>query len=518
MNRPALMAALMVLAVLGGAWLRLAHLGARPIHHDEAVQAVKLGELLESGRYVYDPREYHGPALNYLSLPIVRLAGARRLVDVTETQLRLLPALCGIGLVALIWLLRDGLGRAGALWAAALTAVSPALVYYSRDYIAEMLLVLFSFGAIVGGWRYLHGGTRGRFGWLVLAGASVGMMHASKETFVIALFAMAVAAALALALSNQGFRAPLARSLPALGAALAIGAVVSVLLFSSFLSNARGPLDSVATYAVYLGRASGRQDASWHVHPWWYYLGVLLWQGGAAWTQAPVLALALVGCVAAAARRGLGEADASLVRFLGIYALVLLVIYSVLPYKTPWCVLGALQAMLLLGGVGAGVVLRAVRGRAVVVGLLLVVLVWMACQAWRASLVAYADTANPYAYVQTTDDVPALARRLEQVAGPALPIQVICPGNDYWPLPWYLRGRAHVGWLAEVPEGPLAPVLVVKPEAEAALAGKLFAPSAAGGRLYVPLDGPHGGRDWLLRPNVPLRVYVRLDVWEERAN
>ncbi len=520
MNRAASLAALMVLATLAGAWLRLADLGVRPMHHDEAVQAIKLGALLEGRGYVYDPAEYHGPALNYLSLPVVRLSGARTLAAASEADLRLLPALCGVALVAMVWLLREGLGRTGTLCAAALTAVSPALVYYGRDYIAETPLVLFSFGAIVCGWRYLRGTSKRRAGWLVAAGVCVGMMHASKETFVIALFAMGVAAAVTLVWSGREARAEAVRRLPtpglAAGAVLLPAVLVSVLFFSSFLGNLHGVLDSFATYASYLGRAAGRQDAAWHLHPWWYYAGVLLWPGGPFWTQAPALALAAVGFAAGAARRVPSGADAGLVRFLGIYALVMLAVYSALPYKTPWCLLGALQAMLLPAGVGAAVLLGAARGRAgraLVAGLLLLVLGFTAYQAWLASFSDCADPANPYAYAQTTPDVPALARRLEELTGGRLPVQVICPGNDYWPLPWYLRGFGRTGWLTHVPDGPLAPVLIVKPEVEPALADRLF---AAGGRLYVALPGPGGG-DWSLRPNVPLRVYVRLDVWEARA-
>ena len=96
-----------MLAIVGGAAaLRLPRLDNRPMHCDEAVHAVKFGRLLERGEYVFDPREYHGPSLNYLTLPIAWLARAHTLAQVTEVQLRLLPAVFGIALVGLVWLLR----------------------------------------------------------------------------------------------------------------------------------------------------------------------------------------------------------------------------------------------------------------------------------------------------------------------------------------------------------------------------------------------------------------------------
>jgi len=57
-------------------------------------------------------------------------------------------------LVLLLLLLIDGLGTAAAVYAAVLTAISAAMVFYSRYYIQEMLLVCFTFGAIVSGYRY----------------------------------------------------------------------------------------------------------------------------------------------------------------------------------------------------------------------------------------------------------------------------------------------------------------------------------------------------------------------------
>ena len=46
--------AVVALALAAGLWLRLARLDARPMHHDEANQAVKFGALLETGEYRYD--------------------------------------------------------------------------------------------------------------------------------------------------------------------------------------------------------------------------------------------------------------------------------------------------------------------------------------------------------------------------------------------------------------------------------------------------------------------------------
>ena len=166
------------------------------MHNDEAVNGIKFGQLWEHGGYKYDPNEHHGPSLYYATLALSRLTGAPKDFDqFTESRLRFTTVLFGVGLILLLPLVADGLGRNATLWAALFTAVSPAMVFYSRYYIHEVLLVFFTFLALAAGWRYWRSR---KIGWALLAGAGVGLMHATKETFVITL----VAAALALGLNQ----------------------------------------------------------------------------------------------------------------------------------------------------------------------------------------------------------------------------------------------------------------------------------------------------------------------------
>jgi uncharacterized protein (TIGR03663 family) len=164
-------------AVLLAAALRFPGLALRPMHADEAVHADKLGTLLEGGGYVYDPSEYHGPTLYYLTLPSAWLRGASRYVEVDEVILRAVPAALGVALVAAHLGARAFLGVPGAAVAAMLAALSPAMVFYSRYYIHETPLVFFTFGALLGGCGYLR-----KRATALQTGACVGLMHATKET------------------------------------------------------------------------------------------------------------------------------------------------------------------------------------------------------------------------------------------------------------------------------------------------------------------------------------------------
>ena len=69
-------------------WLRGHDLARRPMHADEANQAVKTGELLDAGRYVYDPRDHHGPTLYYAAVFTARLRGETSLATLSETTVR----------------------------------------------------------------------------------------------------------------------------------------------------------------------------------------------------------------------------------------------------------------------------------------------------------------------------------------------------------------------------------------------------------------------------------------------
>jgi len=185
MNRWSALAGL--LAVAGALALRVPNLSNRPLHNDEAVNAVKAAELWQHGRYVYDPDEYHGPALHYVTAAFLWLSRAPDADHINDATLRYAPVAFGVGLILLLLLFADGLSRHALAWAALFIAVSPAMVFYSRYFIHEMSLVFYTALTFGAGWRYIQ--TR-RPVWAVLAGAGVGLMFATKETFVITLGAM----------------------------------------------------------------------------------------------------------------------------------------------------------------------------------------------------------------------------------------------------------------------------------------------------------------------------------------
>ena len=502
--------------------LRLPRLRQRPMHGDEAVHADKFGELLEEGVYEYDPNEYHGPTLNYLTLIPARLSSAEKLTEVSEFTLRVVPVFFGVSLVLLVLLIGRGLGSGAAVIAAVLTAISPAMVFYSRYYIQEMLLVSFTFGVIVFGYRYTQSR---KIAWAVLAGMCIGLMHATKETCIIAYGSMFLAVLVMLLMQRPKDSIVNAikwiKSLHFL-AFLAAGAVTSALFYSSFFSNPRGILDSVLTYTTYFDRAGNN---TLHIHPWYYYIKMLLYSryfDGPRWSEALIVLLALVGFAAAVTKKGISSANIHLIRFIGIYTLILTVVYSLIPYKTPWCMLSFLHGMILLAGVGAVVLVKLLPNvvpRLIILLLIFESSVFLTWQAYQSNYVYYSDSRNPYVYAHPTDEVFTVVKRIEEMArvhpdGYKMHIQVICPGKDYWPLPWYLRRYENLDWWESVDNsGASAPLIICSPEVEAALTNKLYALTPFEERqMYMFLfDEPY--YMWL-RPKVKLLGFVRKDLYD----
>ena len=181
--------AIFLLLILFALLLRLPNVAQRPLHGDEAVHAVKFGTLLEHHTYRYDPFEYHGPTLNYFTLIPAWLSNEKSFAEIDERTLRWIPLFFGVLLVAFLGVLREGFTPRGAYLAMFFTAASPMMVFYSRYYIQEMLFVTFVSGLIIFGYRWL---AAGKSAWGIATALSAGLMMATKETWVIPVFGMAV--------------------------------------------------------------------------------------------------------------------------------------------------------------------------------------------------------------------------------------------------------------------------------------------------------------------------------------
>lgn len=465
-----------LLLTLAGA-LRLPRLGLRPLHHDEGTNVIFLLRLLREGGYDYDPSNYHGPLLYLLSAVPMLLFGA------STEMLRAAPAVLGTLMAGLPWCLRREIGRFGAVAAGVLLATSPSLVYYSRDNIHEIYLVFLTLLLVTG---VVRGLGSSQTGWAILAGAAAGGLLATKETAWLTLVALLAGL---VGSRRGGLPAPRRAALAAF--ALTTGALALALYSDLFTEpgGLRRPIEALLLW----GRRGLHGDG--HFKPWWYFPGILVRD------EPAILLTALAGAVMAVRRRD------RFAGFLAAWGAVIMVLYSCIPYKTPWLVLNLVLPLALLGGRAFGVGPdrarpsgAAVPGRRLAAAgiLLAAAAVVSARRAFDLAFVRYDDDrASALVYVQTRRDALRLVARIEDFArrhplGRSLPIQILSP--DYLPLNWYLRDFTDVGYFGSANEDPGGPVVIARAD--------------SADRVASFLGVGYARESYALRPGVDLCLFL----------
>ncbi len=523
-NEKILCAVLFAIAVLFAVWLRFDQLGIKPFHHDEGVNSYFLLNLARSGDYRYNLENYHGPSLYYFALVAMKVFGQN------DFALRFTPALFGVLTVLLLWPLRRHLGIIGTPAAAFFMALSPGLVYYSRDFIHEMSFGCFLLGLVVGAWRYAESR---QFRWLLLAAVSLALMVATKETVIINLTVLLIALVCAAVwdavrkLSHDRMLTPgnLVRALKRDTAAIlptpvhAIATVIIVgfihiFFYSSIFNHWQGPLDFFRSI-LYWTKERSSQD---HVHPVYFYLGILIK------LELPLVIGALLGGVIVLLK------GTRFWLFLAASTLGTTLAYSIIPYKTPWLMVSFLVLMAVMCGYAVEQIYRLFAGDS----MMSLKLLWGAAiatflvasgqMAWRVNFEKHDDNNNGsgyfpelgkrlnfkpyvdgqygYVYAQTDRDflflVEAIKNRAEKLpTGKHTGIYVASP--DYWPLPWYLRDYDQAGFTGSLPPGE--PMKIMQPI--------IVARESQRAELDALPDFRAATQPFKLRPGVELLLYTR---------
>jgi uncharacterized protein (TIGR03663 family) len=524
MSKPAF-CGLFLASVILAVSFRLVRMDSRPMHHDEANQALKFSALLETGEYRYDRNDHHGPTLYYLTLPFARARGQKMLSALDETTLRIVPALCGVGLILLLGLFADGLGRKAIIFSSLFAALSPSLTYYSRYYIQESLFVLFSVAVLISLGRYA---LKPGLSWALATGACAGLAYATKETAILVFAAAGIALVLARIWTRSTspdaglfFERP-GKRIAHILAAFAIGVIIAVTLYSSFYRYPQGAMESFTALGDYAVRGI---DAGIHAHPWFFYLRILAFSSsaGVVWSEGLILILALIAVIAAFSRAPVSgklrrfdpAGNQFWLRYILSYTVLLTLSFSVIRYKTPWNLLTFHAGFIILAGSGTAALLhwfRSSLGRAVIILAILAGCVHLGVQNWRANFLYPADPRNPYVYAQTGPDFLRLSRRIHDLAaihpdGDNMLVKVVAGPYEQWPLPWYLRDLKRVGyWTAPDSAGKLTamPVIIASQQNMESLAKIL------GESCQVEFYG--------LRPDVLLAVFIDRPLWERYIN
>lgn len=444
------------------------------MHTDEAINGYITGELLAGEKYHYDPQDRHGPVLYLLAKPIAQLCGAKDFAGLSESELRLTPVIIGSAMILLFGAAVEMFGFITCLVAALLFAFAPLPVYYSRYFIHETLFVAATFGLILAGWRALKTNSS----WFaVLTGLCAALMLANKETAVIHFFALAGAAIAGwLAGSRKYFPAP-----KIVWLSFSTFVVATILLFTWGGQNWAALGDLVHAVSRFTARAGGEG----HEKSFGYYFEVL----------DPLFIFMLVaaagGFTAICDAVG-GTRKSSLP--LVIYGLLTFLIYSAIPYKTPWLALNLWLPLALLCGLGVEALwlqFNKDAGRWIIGVGFAALLLSTGQQTKTFVFDKPVDEKNPYAYAHTTEDILRLAPRLEELAqiNHLAQPRIAVVAADVWPLPWYLRKFPNVGfWQPGQETGP-ADFFITTTEVPEKLGQQLksFHPEYFGVRLNVLL-------------------------------
>jgi uncharacterized protein (TIGR03663 family) len=498
--------------LLLAAVLRFYDLSLVPLHHDEGVNGSFLTAMFRGGVYHYDPANYHGPTLYYFALIISTLnAFVFGKAGLSTLAIRSVPAIFGTATVWLVLRLRRYLGDYGALAAALLVAFSPGMVYFSRYFIHEMLLVFFTLGPVVAVLEYYE---TARPWYLMLASVSAALMFATKETAVFSAIVLVLAWILATVYQRltgnwkrkyEGIRAAkegapssepfLVRAgggdklMFLLAGAGGLFAAVYCSLYSSFGGNfPKGIYDSFATFSYWATTSSSN-----HTHD---ALTCLRWLGKEEW---PALCLGALGWVFAICR---GRNRFAL--FSGLWAIGITAAYSLIPYKTPWLNLNIILPLVLIAGYGAEEVFalaqRSSNRRARVIWLLPVVVVLIVPLFYTVDLnfFRYDDDSIPYVYAHTRRGFLDLIKQVEEIStrnGTGTDTGITVASPNHWPMPWYLRDYKKAGyWGKVVPTQE--PIVIGQSDQETELRNTLG-------------DGYQRVGFYDLRPGVVLVLYAR---------
>ena len=448
--------------------LRLLWLGMKPPHFDEGVNGWFIDQMTKLGYFQYDPGNYHGPFHFYVLHLAQTLFG--RSVTVMRLPLVLINTLN-------VWLLlqyRRFVPWRVCLFAAMAFAVSPGMLFYSRYAIHEAWLV---FGMGLAVWGAAEMWTRGTARGLWAAAMGVTLMLLNKETHLIHLAAFGLAAGTLALLELKSPSEESADGLPLCPAAQrwhwqTLGDVLAVSLLLLIFFYSGGFLDPAPwkqlvknfflAFAVWSNTGVHGTD---HVKDWYYWIQLMIryewpvliglaWSVRAPWT-------------------GMNR----LTRYLAIYGCGTLVAYSIVPYKTPWCIISVIWPFFFLFGSAVDSGMRFLEKQRIpsvaawLPGLALLGLSLAA--AWQLNyrhptepgekniaLPGIANSVLPpklhnflslpsYVYVQTTNDYFKLTDPLEKLIAmdpSALHMQGNILLSSYHPLPWTLGEFTSIGY------------------------------------------------------------------------
>lgn len=428
------------------AYFRLSELGIKPPHFDEGINGHFVLTLWRDGFYTYDPSNFHGPLYFYL-LHLSEVIFGRGV-----ESFRIMNAFLAVGLVAFLFQFRRFVGGA-AVWAAAMIAISPAFTFYGRYAIHETLFVLGQVAFVYGRLMWMQRPSRESIYYMT---AGLVVLLATKETFFIFVGTWFIAELVVYFAERLQvtIRRRWAKGRPTqldsseslqpwsrlselspmemnglvraawVSTSLAVLAILA--LFTGFFENPKGAGDFIRAFDFW---SKTGNDGNGHGKEMSYWIRTL-------WRYEWLMCIGLVVSAFSALPFQWGNRAQRILLLTGFGSFLA---YSIIHYKTPWLLLSFWSLFFFMIPR-----LRSGSGRGAILQLAMLVLLVVSFshdtrQAWSLNFHRYADSSEPYVYVQTTSDytkvMEALNRKIK-ITPDAKNSVILIMVQDPWPLPY----------------------------------------------------------------------------------
>lgn len=487
------------------ALFRFWDLELRPFHPDEGVNTHFLLQLYNNNYYHYNPANYHGPFLYYIGLIPFYIFG------ISDFSFRLMPVLFGIMSVALLYPLRRRLGLIGLITVGLMIAISPANSYFARDTIHETYLIFFTLATVVSFFQY-SATMKSRY--IYFGATSLAFTITVKETYIITFAIFAISLIIAYFcewidgyfLKNKEvitgnpkyskaifttFVSDCREKKYAIGISVGVFLLINFLFYSSFFTYYDGVKGILSTLKIWT--ETGIESGGGHAKPFIYYFTLIYKY------ELPMLVLGVCGFYYAFRYRGKFDV------FAASWAIFVYLIYSFIPYKTPWLVVNILLPLSILTGIFIKGIFENVKKRwhYIAFFLIYVPVFGIFCyQSIMLNFFNFDDERCELIYVQTKRDIYNLLDTIEMVSestGKDVTINVLA--ESYWPLPWYLREYKNVHFWGKMIGNPSAPVILVDQKGD--------------GALTEDLKGGYVKKLYVLRPGNVIIAYIQKSLYND---
>lgn len=408
--------------------MRFIMLGVKPPHHDEGINGWFADQMTFHGFYRYDPTNYHGPLHFYIVFLFQTLFGRDNFI------LRFPTAFISLLTVYWVTLFSRFFGRNVVLLAAFVMAISPGMTFYGRYAIHESDFVFFTiliFWGILGLWKE---GSK-KYLWSVALGIT-GLI-VTKETYIIHLAAFGVAW-YSLTFLQKYYPLEEEKAVKQLWDSNYLKIVIVacigiiILFYSGIFLNPSGVFGLIDTFKAWF--ATGTEHGG-HSKPFYYWFKLIL-----KYELVVFCGILLSSFYFSKLSRWM--------RFIFIYGIFLLLVYSGISYKTPWCIVSIIWPFyFVFAELACDFFKSRWKSEAVII------IIGLSIVSIYTSIILnffkYDDNKEPYVYVHTF-------RAIEKITDPLLKMAKIDPVNynlvghvlrsGEWPLPWILGDFTMIGF------------------------------------------------------------------------